>query len=287
MARMKMGIGPGLWYYGTPYAATPFASSDQVKAWDMDSIWLSAPLLGTRQAVAALPMMATIAARTQCLTFGSSAMMPSLRHLMAVPQAIATLDLLSQGCVIIAMVRKLWAAPDVSQHGKSYQCEHVTSNPRLAGKIALWMGGRRVVALRRAARLADDWCASRITPQGFAAAQAKITAFAAAHGREHGAIEARSTACCHVAPDGQRARRGGAASFAGTTQYPPERVLERSAVGSPEACRATLRRYVEHGLTQYALWPACPPSPLLPQLAHYAQDIIPYFEPRAASLTTR
>lgn len=45
-------------------------------------------------------------------------------------------------------------------------------------------------------------------------------------------------------------------------------------------------RYVEHGLTKYALWPACLPHQLLQQLAYYAQDIAPYFERRAVPMVT-
>jgi hypothetical protein len=57
-------------------------------------------------------------------------------------------------------------------------------------------------------------------------------------------------------------------------------MLERSAVGTPEECREMLQRYLDHGLTKYALWPACPPQRLLQQLTYYAQEIIPSFESR-------
>lgn len=63
-------------------------------------------------------------------------------------------------------------------------------------------------------------------------------------------------------------------------------MLERSAVGTPEECRDMLQRYLDHGLTKYTLWPACPPHQLLHQLAYYAQDIVPYFEQRVASAPT-
>ena len=43
---------------------------------------------------------------------------------------------------------------------------------------------------------------------------------------------------------------------------------------------------LQHGLTKYALWPACPPHQLLQQLAYYAQDIAPYFEQRDVPLAT-
>jgi probable F420-dependent oxidoreductase len=260
-------------------------------------------------------MMAAIAARTQRLKFGPSVMMLPLRHPITVAKEIATLDFLAPGRVImavglgadeheaeafnvplkqrgamtdegIAILRQLWAAPDVSHHGKHYHFEHVTINPRPAKKIDLWVGGRSDPALRRVARLADGWFASFVTPQEFAEGQAKIIAFAAAYGRENDEIEAGSIVFCHVDADGRTARQDFAAFFAGNPRRPPELMLERSAVGTPEECREMLQRYVEHGLTKYALWPACPPSQLLQQLAYYAQDIVPYFEQRDVSLAT-
>ena len=57
-------------------------------------------------------------------------------------------------------------------------------------------------------------------------------------------------------------------------------MLERSAVGSPTECREILQRYIDHGLTTFALWPACPPDQLIRQLSYFAQDIVPYFEQR-------
>ena len=271
--------------------------------------------MGPRPEVAVMPMMAAIAARTQRLKFGPSVMMLPLRHPITVAKEVATLDFLAPGRVIMAVglgadeheaaafnvplkqrgtmtdegitiLRKLWAEPDVSHHGKYYQFEHVTITPRPAKKIDIWAGGRSDAALRRVARLADGWFASFVTPQEFAEGQAKIAAFAVAYGRENDEIEAGSIVFCHVDADGQKARRDFAAFFAGNARRPPELMLERSAVGTPEECREVIQRYVEHGLTKYALWPACPPHQLLQQLAYYAQDIAPYFEQRDVPLAT-
>jgi hypothetical protein len=63
-------------------------------------------------------------------------------------------------------------------------------------------------------------------------------------------------------------------------------MLARSAVGTPAECREILQRYVDHGLTKFALWPACPPAQLLRQLAYYAHDLIPSFEQRQSPLVT-
>jgi len=315
MGSIKVGIGLGLWHHGMPDAATLLEYIDKAEAWGIDSVWLSDHLMGPRPEVAVMPMMAAIAARTQRLKFGPSVMMLPLRHPITVAKEVATLDFLAPGRVImavglgadeheaaafnvplkqrgtmtdegIAILRKLWAAPDVSHHGKYYQFEHVTIVPRPAKKIDIWVGGRSDAALRRVARLADGWFASFVTPQEFAEGQAKIAAFAGVYGREDEEIEAGSILFCHVDADGQKARRDFAAFFAGNARRPPELMLERSAVGTPEECREVIQRYVEHGLTKYALWPACPPQQLLEQLAYYAQDIAPYFEQRDVPLAT-
>src|SRR5262249_56923778 len=145
-------------------------------------------------------------------------------------------------------VRNLWTALDVSHDGKYYPFHDVPSTPRPAKKIDIWVGGRSDAALRRVARLADGWFASFVTPQEFAEGQAKIAAFAGAYGREDEEIEAGSILFCHVDADGQKARRDFAAFFAGNARRPPELMLERSAVGTPEECREVIQRYVEHGL---------------------------------------
>jgi alkanesulfonate monooxygenase SsuD/methylene tetrahydromethanopterin reductase-like flavin-dependent oxidoreductase (luciferase family) len=240
-------------------------------------------------------------------------MMLPLRHPIAVAKDIATLDFLSGGRVIMAVglgadeteaeafhvplkqrgsmteegvdiLRKLWSGSQVSHHGKHFQFDEVTITPRPANKIDIWIGGRSAPALQRVARIADGWFASFVTPQEFAAGVAQINAYAATCGRANADIEAGSIVFCHIDPDGARARRDFAAFFAGSRRRPAAQMFACSAVGTPEECRESLQRYVEHGLTKFALWPACPPAQLIQQLAWYAQEIIPYFEQRAASV---
>ena len=309
MDTIKMGIGFGLWQQGMPDAHTLFEYIDKAEAWGIDSVWLSDHMMGERAEVSIVPMMAAIAARTQNLKFGPSVMMMPLRHPIAVAREVATLDYLSNGRMIMAVglgadekeadafkiprkkrgsmtdesveiIRKLWAGPNVSHHGVHYQFDEVTINPRPAKKIDIWVGGRSDFALKRVARISDGWFASFVTPEGFAEGVAKITEFAAEYGRQDEEIEAGSIVFCHVDPDGDKARRDFTAFFAATNRRPPELMLSRSAVGTPEECRDILQRFVEHGLTKFALWPACPPAQLIRQLAFYAEDIIPHFEQR-------
>ncbi len=314
MDAIKMGIGFGLWHQGMPDAHTLFEYIDKAEAWGVDSVWLSDHMMGERAEVAIIPMMAAIAARTRRLKFGPSVMMLPLRHPIAVAREVATLDFLSEGRMIMAVglgtdekeadafnvprkrrgsmtdegvtvLRKLWTGSNVSHHGTYYHFDDVTITPRPAKPIDIWVGGRSDHALRRVARIGDGWFASFVTPEEFAEGQAKIAEFAAADDRAADDIEAGSIVFCHVDPDSAKARRDFAAFFAGNSRRPPERMLARSAVGTPEECREMLQRFVTHGLTKFALWPACPPSQLLRQLAFYAQDIMPHFEQRNISVT--
>ncbi|ETW93258.1 MAG: hypothetical protein ETSY1_40005 [Candidatus Entotheonella factor] len=309
MDAIKMGIGFGLWQQGMPDAHTLFEYIDKAEAWGIDSVWLSDHMMGERSEVSIIPMMAAIAARTQRLKFGPSVLMMPLRHPIAVAREIATLDYLSGGRIImavglgaegkeadafkvprkqrgsmtdegVAILRKLWAGPHVTHQGVHYQFEDVTLTPRPAKKIDIWVGGRSDPALRRVARIGDGWFASFVTPEEFAEGCAKITEFAAAYDRSEDDIEAGSIVFCHVDPDGDKARRDFMTFFQGNARRSPEKMLERSAIGTPQECRETLQRFVEHGLTKFALWPACHPSQLLHQLAFYAEEIIPYFEVR-------
>lgn len=311
MTGIKMGIGLGLWYRGMPDAATLFEYIDKAEAWGVDSVWLSDHMMGERQEVAIVPMMAAIAARTQRLKFGPSVMMMPLRHPIAVAREVATLSYLSDGRMImaaglgadkreaeafkvplksrggmtdesIAILRRLWQEADVTHHGDHYRFENVTITPRPRQKIDIWVGGRSAAALKRVARVSDGWFASFVTPREFAEGIEQIAAFAQGYGRQPEDIESGSIVFCHVDPDGVRARRDFAAFFEGNARRPADQMLERSAVGTPEECREILQRYCEHGLTKFALWPACPPDQLLRQLAFYAQEIMPFFERRAA-----
>jgi probable F420-dependent oxidoreductase len=309
MGRIKMGIGFGLWEQGMPDAPTLFEYIDKAEAWGIDSVWLSDHMIGERPEISIVPMMAAIAARTSRLKFGPSVMMLPLRHPIAVAKEIATLNYLSDGRIIMAVglgadeqeaeafkvpvnqrgsiidegieiLRKLWSASHVSHHGIHYYFDNVTITPRPAKKIDIWVGGRSNAALRRVARVADGWFASFVTPQEFADGQARITEYATTYGRADDKIETGSIVFCHADSDGNTARRDFANFFSGNRRRPPERMLERSAVGTPEECQEILQRYIDHGLTKFALWPACPPHRLLHQLAYFARDIIPYFEQR-------
>lgn len=60
----------------------------------------------------------------------------------------------------INLVRLLWQEEVVDFHGSYHRIDRAGLNPRpLRRSIPLWMGGGADVVMRRAARMADGWCA--------------------------------------------------------------------------------------------------------------------------------
>ena len=225
MEKVRMGIGFGGWRLGTPSAATMFELIDKAEQWGIDSIWLSDHILdsGAHPELDTPTMLAAIAARTTRLKMGPSVLLVPLRHPVIVAKIFATLDYLAPGRVIcavglganpkefdilgmtiehragkldegIVLMRKLWSESHVTFNGKYYRLEDVTIEPKPARRnIHLWVGGRSEFALKRVARLADGWFASRVTPQQFQEGRQKSAECARAYGRAAADIEAGLT----------------------------------------------------------------------------------------------
>jgi alkanesulfonate monooxygenase SsuD/methylene tetrahydromethanopterin reductase-like flavin-dependent oxidoreductase (luciferase family) len=176
----------------------------------------------------------------------------------------------------IVLMRRLWAESHVTFIGKYYQTEDVTIEPKPAkGHIDLWVGGRTEYALKRVARLADGWFASRVTPQQFKEGRQQIAGFARGYGREEEDIEAGAIVFCNVADRSQDAHAAANRFFENMADR--EHVQQYWPIGSPQECGEKIARYVEAGLTKFVLWPACPPSDLIAQVDRFAHELIPQF----------
>ena len=117
----------------------------------------------------------------------------------------------------------------------------------------LWVAGigeRRTIPM--AARFADSWNAMYLTPKEYARKVEVLAAAAGAAGRDPAAIE-RSIAlrafCARDRPDAVAALE----AWAAIRSREPERLRERSLVGTPEECAEQLSRYEEAGATHCAV----------------------------------
>ena len=135
-----------------------------------------------------------VAAVTSRVQLGTGVYILPLRHPIITARAVASLDVLSQGRVllgigvgwlkeeleavdsdfenrgprtdeIVEVMRRLWTEPTVAHDGKFYSFPEVGFEPKpVRSPVPILVGGETGPALRRAARIGDGWFGMGHTP---------------------------------------------------------------------------------------------------------------------------
>jgi probable F420-dependent oxidoreductase len=136
----------------------------------------------------ALTTLAVVAGATERVRLGTSVLVVGMRHPLALAKAVATLDVLSNGRVVLAIgagwlkeemealgadfatrgarmcetvsaLRRLWTVGRAAAEGTQVQFHEMVCEPKPAqpGGPPIWVGGTSVSALRRAAEYGDGW----------------------------------------------------------------------------------------------------------------------------------
>ena len=308
MSRIKIGIGFGGGQTGLPSPEAICAYAERAEDLGIDSIWLSDRITSRQPHLDIACVMAMFAARTTRIKMGPSVLTLPARDPILVARTYATLDYLTGGCgrVImavglgndpndclacgvsageragrleegVAVLRKLWAGPQVTHHGQFYHFDDVTIEPRPAkGKLDIWIGGRTDVALRRVARCGDGWFPSFVTPEEFKAGMDRLVAYGAERGRTIDPGEAGILLLTYASH--RRERADAVAQLAGSNfPFSPESMAARCAIGTPEECVEKVAAYVAAGCTKYVLFPIAPADELIGQIELFAKQVIPRF----------
>jgi probable F420-dependent oxidoreductase len=190
---------------GRSEAEPLLAMAERAEADGYDSIWAGDSLLA-RPRFEPLTLLAAAAARTRRVALGTAVLLPALRHPLLLAHAVATLDRLAGGRLVLgvgvatdrpptrrefeavgvpfaertgrmvetlAICRRLWSAGStadrVSYQGKYWALDRVQvlPLPDRAGGPPIWMGGSSEAACRRAGRTADGWFPTSPTPEAF------------------------------------------------------------------------------------------------------------------------
>ncbi|MGH8014462.1 MAG: LLM class flavin-dependent oxidoreductase [Candidatus Binataceae bacterium] len=312
MKQIKIGVGFGLFRLGLPTSETIVRVAERAEQWGLDSFWLSDHLLAPDAELDVVATLSLLASRTSRIKLGPSVFLLNLRHPLTVAKSFATLDYLSNGRMVMAVgtganlndytvcgiptegrgrrldegiiiLRKVWNEPNASFHGKFFNFDNVTIEPRPqrrtnndSGTIDIWVGGRADAALRRTARLADGYFASFQTPQEFAGNIDKIRNYAAQYGRANAHIESGLILLCRLAESRERAiaemqpvaqamGRGG------------EAFVQRALYGSPDDVLARLNEYTAVGLDKFVLWPVAEPSAWARQVELIGREIASHY----------
>jgi probable F420-dependent oxidoreductase len=275
---MKIRIGVG----AAGASATPDALTELVTGLDemgFDSLWLSEVITGP--VLDPVVGLAWAAASNPRLKVGTTMLLPG-RNVLRLAKQLASLDVLSNGRLLVTLVpglthapeseaigvepkrrgaviddalpllRRLWAGETVSHDGAAGHFKDVKLWPLpVQQPLEVWLGGNVPAALDRCGRLSDGWLPSLCTPEEAAAGRVVIEAAAARAGRSiSGEHFGMSIGYAREAIDPATAR-------AMMARRP--RSVELTPVGLP-ALRERIMRFIDVGFSKFVVRPLAPPS---------------------------
>lgn len=176
---------------GQSEAAPLLALADRAEAAGYRSVWVGDSILA-KPRHEPLTMLAALAGRTSDVLLGTAVLLPALRHPVVLAHSAATVDLLSEGRLVLGvgmgastpgnraefagtgvpfanrgqrmvenldLCRSLWTGQPVSQEGGLFPVSDIQllPTPHRAGGPPIWAAGQGPVGRRRAAELYDGW----------------------------------------------------------------------------------------------------------------------------------
>jgi len=193
----------------------------------------------------------------------------ALEHTVMGVQSSERVARLEEGIVIL---RTLFAETKASHHGRFYQFEGVTIEPRpIQNPLPIWIASNPTGltwrdgasasdaaverGFRRVARLADGWMTNKVSPAEFRGQWGRITAMAREEGRDPARLGSALYHNLNVNED-RAAGLEESKAFLDTyysSRFSPAFVEGWTVAGSPRRCIEELRAYFDAGLTHVAL----------------------------------
>jgi len=233
-----------------------------------------------------LTTMAALAAHTNRIRIGAVPMLAALRNPVLLAHALATLDVISNGRIIlgvsvgpvreyiqrqfaacgvpphekagrlgecIEIMRRLWTEKTINYDGRYYRLADVgiLPHPAQIPGIPIWVAAdRNENGFKRVARLGDGWVTLAPTLERFTAARDKIDAYATAFGRAGHCAASALYATFNIQPESSRAREEGWRWMERFFEQPRERLTHHFTIfGTPDECIRLLKDYQAAGLT--------------------------------------
>ncbi len=250
-----------------------------------DHMLFSRPWLDGPTALAAvMPASGNMALMT-------SLALPVIRGPVPTAKALAAIDLLSGGRLIVGIgpgssradyeavgldfeerwrrfddalktLRALWRGD--SYRGSFYSTEGITLEPRpaQAGGPPIWLGSWGSAAgLGRTARLADGWFASayNTTPDDFRAGWQQLRDLLSKLGKEPASFPNGLATMWTFVTDSKAEEERIIDSLAKMLNRSPDELGAKLTIGPPEHCAAILRSYRDAGVQMVLLWPLADP----------------------------
>jgi probable F420-dependent oxidoreductase len=232
----------------------------------------------------AVVQLALLAARTERVTVGTSALLLPLYPPAIVARQFADMDRYTEGRVVlgvgvggeypaefgacqipvnergrradeaIPLIRRLWTGEEVTHRGRFYPMEKVRLNPpplRPDGPPVV-IAGRQPAAMRRAALLGDGWMPYLYSPRRYAESVETIRRLAAEAGRDLAGFQWMAHVFICVREDGEEAREEVARMLGGTYNQDFRPMVDRvAAAGTPDEVARRIQEFVDAGARHF------------------------------------
>ena len=278
-----------------------------------DSLWVGDSVTA-KPRLEALTTLGALSATTNRIKLGTSVLIAALRNPVLLAQAVASLDVLSGGRLILGVgvsrgdkvfeeefaacgvpfnqragrleellkiMKLLWSQDQVIYPNKYYSVQNISLLPKPVQKpgVPIWISSNDIDrGLKRVANLADAWITNIPTLAVFRASWDKIQNYAAEANRNPEEIHRCLYLTIHADPDGKRAREEGEA-FLTAYYHKTFDVITRELVvkcGGTEELVEFIQHYAEAGIQTFILRFAAKDQ--MRQLRVCTQEIIPQFQ---------
>ncbi|MFE9328796.1 LLM class flavin-dependent oxidoreductase [Nocardia sp. NPDC052278] len=260
--------------------------AQQAERLGFDSVWTGDSLLATPR-FEPLSLLSAIAATTSAITVGTATLLAPLRHPLLAAHAIATLDHISEGRLIVGvgsgfprprtaaefsavgvpmheragrlvetvkLWKKLWNHTDgmpLSFEGRYWNLDALETLPvpSRRGGPPVWFAGAGPRALRTAGGVFDGWLPYPPRPEDYGSSRADLLSAAATAGRKPSALTSALYLTINLNDDPAEARAELDTYAQAYYGLPLEMVeqVQAFAYGPEEVCRQRMNLYVAEG----------------------------------------
>jgi probable F420-dependent oxidoreductase len=292
-----------------------FWSAEDIRAaeeFGYDSFWTGEHIVYHRPILEAVTVLTRAAALTERIKVGPATLLLPLRHPTMVAKQFASLDVLSQGRVLltvgvggdyprefqacgvplkergqrtqeaIEIMKKYWAGERFDYDGKIFHLEDVDMlpHPVTPGGPPIWVSGRQDAPMRRAATIGDGWHPYMYTAERCAQSFQQVKGFAEEAGRE---LPKDYTFACFIYvalyDDESEARQWGVKELSYRYDQDFSELVDKyCAYGSPQRVKDYLANYIEAGCNYIILAPIMPKDKRREHLERIAQEVVPDLE---------